>query len=282
MASRYSHGDLLLAQDLASAAALAVDNAQAYEALRRADRMKDEFLATLSHELRTPLNAILGYARMLRSEQIAPERRARAVEVLERNASALSQIVDDVLDVSRIISGKIRLSVQPVDLVKVVAQGIETIQAAADAKGVRIVTDIAAIERPLYGDADRLLQVCWNLLFNAVKFTPGGGTISVAVRPSQSDALVVVRDTGIGIPPEFLGHIFERFRQADARFAREFGGLGLGLAISKHLIELHGGRIDVASDGPGCGTTFSVILPAGRSGQVDEAPPLADVRVVSE
>ncbi len=261
----YSHADLLLAQDLASAAALAVDNVQAYDALRRADRIKDEFLATLSHELRTPLNAILGYARMLRSDQIPAERRSRAVEVLERNARALSRIVDDVLDVSRIISGKIRLNIQPTDLARVIAQGIETIQAAADAKGVRIVTDLKPLGSPVYADGDRLLQVCWNLLFNAVKFTPGGGTITVTLRSVDSEAVVVITDTGIGIPREFLGHIFERFRQADARFAREFGGLGLGLAISKHLVELHGGRIAVASDGPGRGASFSVNLPTGRS-----------------
>lgn len=257
----FSHADLLLAQDLASSAALAIDNAQVYEALRRADRMKDEFLATLSHELRTPLNAILGYAQMLRRGSIPEDRRERAFEVLERNASTLSQIVDDVLDVSRIVSGKVRLDIVPVDLVRVLLLSVETVQSAADAKGVQLETDLALLTGTLMGDVDRLQQVCWNLLFNAVKFTPRGGTVQVRLRETASDVVLTVRDTGVGIAADYLDLIFERFRQADSRFAREHGGLGLGLAICRHFTELHGGQIVAESDGLGHGATFRVTLP---------------------
>jgi signal transduction histidine kinase/CheY-like chemotaxis protein len=261
----YTEADRRFVEDLASRAALAVENARAYEEARHANRLKDEFLATLSHELRTPLNAILGYTRMLRRGAVAPERQANALQVVERNAVALNQIVEDVLDVSRIVSGKIRLNVQPVGLLPVVQDALATIAPAADAKGVRIETAIDPNAGPVSGDPDRLHQVMWNLLSNAVKFTPLGGRVHVAVARVGAHVEIVVRDSGIGIAPEFLPHVFERFRQADSRFTRTHNGLGLGLAITRHLVELHGGTIGASSDGPGTGAVFHVRLPAGAA-----------------
>jgi PAS domain S-box-containing protein len=226
-----------------------------------ANRVKDDFLATLSHELRTPLNAILGYARMLRNGAIDRERQARALEIVERNASALSRMVADVLDVSRIVAGKMHLDLQPLDLPRVVEDAISTIRPAADAKGVRLQTVMDAEAGPVVGDGDRLQQVIWNLLSNAVRFTPRDGLVQVQLRRIDSHIEIVVRDTGAGMALEFLPHVFERFRQADSRLSREYGGLGLGLAISRELIELHGGTIRAASDGLGTGSTFSVSLP---------------------
>jgi signal transduction histidine kinase/ActR/RegA family two-component response regulator len=261
----YTEADRRFVEDLASRAALAIENARAHEEARRANRVKDEFLATLSHELRTPLNAILGYTRMLRRGAVAPDRQGNALQVVERNAVALNQIVEDVLDVSRIVSGKIRLNVQPVALLPVVQDALATIAPAADAKGVRIDTAIDPAAGPVSGDPDRLHQVMWNLLSNAVKFTPLGGAVQVSVARSGTHVEIAVRDTGIGIAPEFLPHVFERFRQADSRFTRAHNGLGLGLAITRHLVELHGGAITAASDGDGAGATFCVRLPAGAT-----------------
>jgi L-ascorbate metabolism protein UlaG (beta-lactamase superfamily) len=195
----------------------------------QANRLKDEFLATLSHELRTPLNAILGYSRILRTGAIDPERQTRALEVLERNATALSRIVEDVLDVSRIITGKTRLDVQPVDVVSVIDHAVATVRPAADAKGVQLQAVLDRQTAPISGDADRLQQVIWNLLSNAVKFTNRGGRVQVQLVRVNSHVEIVVSDTGIGIAPEFLPHVFDRFRQADSRFSRQHGGLGLGL-----------------------------------------------------
>jgi PAS domain S-box-containing protein len=258
---RYGDDDLRLAEDLASRAALAIENAQSYEALQRADRVKDEFLATLSHELRTPLNAVLGYARMLRTGAVSEEKSAQALEVIDRNAVALAQIVEDVLDVARIVSGKTRLEVQPTDLVKVVENAIATIMPAADAKGLSIETAIIPIGSRVSADVSRLQQVIWNLLSNAVKFTPRGGRIDVRVAPVEGGAEVIVTDSGVGIQREFLPHIFERFRQADSGVGRRHGGLGLGLAIARHLVEMHGGTIQAESEGCDRGATFRVILP---------------------
>ena len=257
----YDATDLQFASDIASRVALAVDNARAYEEARRASQLKDEFLATLSHELRTPLNAILGYARMLKSGMLDGQRQARGLEILERNASSLTQIVEDVLDVSRIVSGKLALNVKPVDLPAILAQGIATMQPAADAKGVRIQTVIDPVVTPVAGDADRLQQVIWNLVSNAVKFTPRGEGILVRLARTDSHVEITVSDTGIGIAQGFLPHIFERFRQADGRFSRQHGGLGLGLSISRHIVEMHGGTIEAASAGVGKGATFTVRLP---------------------
>ncbi len=258
----YNASDLQLAKDVASRAALAVDNARAYAEARRASQLKDEFLATLSHELRTPLNAIVGYARLLRAEVLSDERKVRAFEILERNATSLTQIVEDVLDVSRIIAGKVRLHVQPVELGSVVELAEASVRPAADAKGVRIQMSLDRDTPAVSGDPDRLQQVVWNLLANAVKFTPRAGLVQIELAQIESHVEIVVRDTGRGIPRAFLPHVFERFRQADSGFSREHGGLGLGLAICRDIVELHGGTIHAESDGEGTGATFRVTLPS--------------------
>jgi PAS domain S-box-containing protein len=250
-----------LVTGIASWASLALENAALYLGAQEVSRLKDEFLATLSHELRTPLNAILGYARMVRSGLVSGDKVGRAVETIERNATSLTQIVEDVLDVSRIISGKIRLNVQTVDMPKVIRDSVEGIMPAADARGVRIETIVDPRAAPIAGDPERLQQVIWNLMSNAVKFTGRGGRVQVRLARVNSHVEVVVSDTGIGISPEFLPHIFERFRQADSGTTRERGGLGLGLAIARHLIEMHGGTIHAASGGVGQGTTLRVTLP---------------------
>ena len=262
---RFTSADLRFAQDLAYRAAMSIDNILAHEEARTANRLKDEFLATLSHELRTPLNAIAGYARMLRTNRMPDDRKARAYEVLDNNAAALTQIVDDVLDVSRIITGKIRLQMAPVELAAVVAQSIETVRPGADAKGVRIDVESEDRQAIVAGDPDRLQQVFWNLLSNAVKFTPADGRISVRIDCVEDTCEVVVSDTGSGIEPHVLPHIFERFRQGDSRFAREHGGLGLGLAIARQIVEMHGGTITAASEGAGRGATLGVRLPRARN-----------------
>jgi PAS domain S-box-containing protein len=250
-----------LAIGIAGWAAVALENARLYLEARDANRMKDEFLAVLSHELRTPLNAIVGYARLLRGGILAGDKATRALETLERNASLLTQIVEDVLDVSRIVAGKIRLDVQPVELPLVIDNAAATVQPAADAKGVRVQTIVDPRVGPVSGDPDRLQQVVWNLLSNAVKFTPKGGRVQVRVERVNSHVEIVVSDTGIGIPLDFLPYVFERFRQAEAGTTRKTGGLGLGLAIVRHIVEMHGGTVQASSDGEGAGATFRVRLP---------------------
>lgn len=250
-----------IARDISERKYVEEELARLLKATKEASQLKDEFLATLSHELRTPLNAILGYARMVRSGLIATDKQGRAIETIERNATSLTQIVEDVLDVSRIIAGRIRLNVQAVDMPAVVRDALDAVRHAADAKGVRLETVVDTGDAPISGDPDRLQQVIWNLVSNAVKFTRRGGRIQVRLERVNSHVEVVVSDTGIGISEDFLPHIFERFRQADAGTTRERGGLGLGLAIARHLVELHGGTIHAASAGPGTGTTFRVLLP---------------------
>jgi PAS domain S-box-containing protein len=250
-----------LAVGVASWAAVALENARMFGIVEDASRLKDEFLASLSHELRTPLNAVLGYARMLRSGVVSADKQARAIETIERNATSLTQIVEDVLDISRIVSGKIRLNVQSVDFPKIVGNAIDVVSPAADAKGVRIEPVLDPHAGPVSGDPERLQQVLWNLLSNAVKFTNRGGKVQVRLQQVNSHVEVSVADTGIGIAPEFLPHVFERFRQADAGIARERGGLGLGLAIARQLAEMHGGTIVAASDGVAHGSTFTLKLP---------------------
>jgi PAS domain S-box-containing protein len=257
----YSDADLRFARELASRASLAVENARAYERANEASRLKDEFLATLSHELRTPLNAVLGYARMMRTQIVPPEKSRAAWEVVERNATALQQIIEDVLDVSRIVAGRLRLNVEPVDLPAILRDAITTLMPAADAKGVRVETLIEPVTVPISGDGSRLQQIIWNLLSNAIKFTPRGGKVQLRLARVNSHVEVVVSDTGRGIAPDFLPYVFERFRQADASFSREHGGLGLGLAIAKQLAELHGGTITASSGGVGTGATFALKLP---------------------
>jgi PAS domain S-box-containing protein len=226
----------------------------------RANRIKDEFLSTVSHELRTPLNAILGWSQLLRNLHTDPQEVLSGIEIVERNARLQAQLIEDLLDMGRIISGKIRLDLQHVDPAAVVDAALESVRPAADAKGVRI---IKVLDSPGYvhGDPTRLQQVLWNLLSNAVKFTPEGGRVTLTLRSVESHVRIDVADTGEGIGPEFLPHVFERFRQADAATTRRHGGLGLGLAIVKQLVELHGGTVGADSPGEGLGATFSVNLP---------------------
>jgi PAS domain S-box-containing protein len=258
---RYDTEDLRFVGDVASRAALMIDNARAYDALRRASGVKDEFLATLSHELRTPLNAILGYSHMLRAGMLTPDKLPRTFETIERNTMSLTKIVEDILDVSRVVSGKMRLNMQPVELPLVVHDAVATIMPAAEAKHIRLETTVDPQVGAVSGDPDRLRQIVWNLLSNAVKFTPKRGRIQVRLERVNSSVEIVVSDTGIGIRPDFLPHIFERFRQADSGANREHSGLGLGLAIVRNLVELHGGTVSAASGGEGQGATFRVRLP---------------------
>ena len=227
----------------------------------QASRMKDEFLATLSHELRTPLNAILGWSHLIRRPNATPEELTKAAEVIERNARSQATIIEDLLDMSAIMSGKVRLDMHRIDLASVVRAAIETAEPPARAKSVEIRAIVAPGESAVTGDANRLQQVLWNLLTNAVKFTPRGGRVDVVMRHVDGNVEVCVNDTGEGIAPDFLPFVFDRFRQADASSARRHGGLGLGLSIVKQLVELHGGEVRVESEGLGRGATFTVALP---------------------
>ena len=230
-----------------------------------ASRLKDEFLMTVSHELRTPLTAILGWTRMLSTGQIRENQRGRAMEAIDRNASALHQLVDDLLDVSRIVSGRLRLDVQPVVLGDVVAAAVDTLRPAADAKSIDIVTRVDVNASAVSGDPGRLQQVVWNLLSNAVRFTPNGGLITIGVEQSGADVEISVSDSGTGVKPEFLPHVFERFRQGESGTTRAHGGLGLGLAIVRHLVELHGGTVRAENNTATAGATFVIRLPARPS-----------------
>lgn len=227
-------------------------------------RLKDEFLATLSHELRTPLNAILGWSTLMRSRPLTDKLVENGVQVIERNARAQVTLIEDLLDMSRIISGRIPLEVQPVDLPQVIESACEAVKPSADAKGVQLHIELQASAAPLLGDPNRLQQVFWNLLSNAVKFTPRGGSVRVQLERTVEEARIVVEDTGEGIRPDFLLHVFDRFRQADGTTTRRHGGLGLGLAIVKQLVELHGGEVSAASEGIGRGARFVVSLPASH------------------
>ena len=239
-----------------------------------ADRAKDQFLGILSHELRTPLNAVYGWARMLRTGHLRePEDTARALEAIERNANAQVQLVDELLDVSRIVMGKMRLDVRGVDLTKVVEAALDAVRPAADAKSIRIQSVLDPRAGPIIGDPDRLQQVVWNLLINAVKFTPKGGRVQITLQRVNSHVEILVSDTGEGIAPDVLPVVFERFRQADSSTTRVHAGLGLGLALAKHLTELHGGSITAQSDGPGTGATFVVRLPFRIADVPDERTP---------
>ncbi|MBD2103149.1 PAS domain S-box protein [Leptolyngbya sp. FACHB-261] len=259
-----------------------------------ANRLKDEFLSVLSHEIRTPLNGMLGWAQLLRRGRLNPDTTARALETIERNARAQAQLIDDLLDVSRIIQGQLRLEIQPCNLSSVLETAIETIRPTAEAKQITLSYQRQAEVLLVRGDASRLQQVVWNLLSNAVKFTPQGGWVEVRLGRLASQVQIQVQDTGIGIPSEFLPFVFDRFRQADSATTRNHGGLGLGLAIVRHLVELHGGTVAVDSAGPGQGTTFSVQLPCLATTQpaqlaqpepelslsYDKAPSLSGLRVL--
>jgi PAS domain S-box-containing protein len=228
-----------------------------------ASRLKEEFLATVSHELRTPLNAVVGWSRLLRSGQLDADGKSHAVEVIERNAAAQRQIIEDLLDVSRIVTGKLRISTQPVDLLLVIHAAIDAVRPAAEAKEINIVTHVEAPDVIVRADIERLQQVFWNLLANAVKFTPAGGAVDVYLERNDSLAEIRIEDTGPGVPADFLPRIFERFSQADGSSTRKHGGLGLGLAIVRHLVELHGGTVSAANREKG-GAILTVKLPAAE------------------
>ncbi|HEY9799270.1 MAG TPA: ATP-binding protein, partial [Leptolyngbyaceae cyanobacterium] len=266
---RYDHNSLKLAQELAYRASFAIDNAQLYRQAQRdrtkaeaANRVKDEFLAVLSHELRSPLNPILGWTKMLRAKRLDAAKVEIALETIERNAKLQAQLIEDLLDVSRILQGKMTLNVAPVNLITTIKSALETVQLAAEAKNITIKTILNPIAAAVVGDENRLQQVVWNLLSNAVKFTPSGGKIEVQLEQVDDIyAQIQVKDNGKGIAPEFLPHVFEYFRQEDGATTRKFGGLGLGLAIVRHFTELHGGTVQASSQGQDLGATFTVRLP---------------------
>lgn len=230
--------------------------------LERASRIKDEFLATLSHELRTPLNAVIGWTRILRSRDLDASTR-HAIDVVARNAAAQARLIDDLLDVSRIITGKMTLHMERVDLSRIASSALETVRPAADARGVHAGLRVGVGVPPIQGDPQRLQQVLWNLLSNAVKFTDAGGSVTLSIDREPGGVVVAVTDTGIGIAPDVLPHVFDRFTQGDTSTTRPYPGLGLGLAIVRHVVELHGGTVSAESAGPGLGAAVRVVLPAG-------------------
>ena len=229
-----------------------------------ADRLKDEFLATLSHELRTPLTSILGWASMIRNGEVEGSNASRAIETIERNARSQARLIDDLLDVSRIITGNLRLDLHPLNLVPIVDAALDALRPTADVKGIKLQTRFVPGQCLVKGDPNRLRQVIWNLLSNAIKFTQRGGSVSIDLNCVESTARLMVNDTGDGISPEFLPYVFDRFRQAEGSISRKQGGLGLGLAVARHLVELHGGTVTAESEGLGKGSTFSVDLPLAQ------------------
>jgi signal transduction histidine kinase/CheY-like chemotaxis protein len=247
--------------------------------LRLANRQKDDFLAALSHELRTPLNAIVGWLQILAANSADPEVVRQALVRLDRNAKAQVRLIEDLLDISRIISGKLELKLSTVDLVGIVHAAIDVARPSAEGKGLQLSSDLLASPAPVSGDPDRLQQVIVNLLANAVKFTPAGGRIEVTLEESDSTYVVSVHDTGIGISPDFLPHVFDRFRQADGSITRQHGGLGLGLSIARDLVAMHHGRLEASSAGPGSGATFTVVLPGLPADAVPSWDRSPDARV---
>lgn len=256
----FDDGDLTLAEEVARRAAMAVERARLYREAQSASRMKDEFVATLSHELRTPLNALIGWTDLLRSGRLGPERQREAIEAIHRTAGAQAQLTNDLVDMSRAVSGKFLLSPREVVIDDLVQAAADTFRVAAEAKGLRLSCHVSPDLPPVIADPDRLRQVVYNLVGNAVKFT-AAGSVDVDVRAAGDWLELTVRDTGIGIPPAFLPYVFDRFRQADGSSTREFGGLGLGLSIVRALVELHGGTVTAESAGEGTGSTFVARLP---------------------
>jgi PAS domain S-box-containing protein len=244
---------------------LLVRERQAREEAEAANRAKDQFIATVSHELRTPLNSIRGWARLLQTGDLEEANQPHAVDVIVRNASSLAQIVDDLLDISRIVAGAMRLTFEECNLTTLVDEALDVVRPAADVKGIAMVTTLAPDVGLVFGARDRLRQVVWNLAMNAIKFTPTGGHVELAVVRANQTAHIVVADDGVGISPEFLPHVFEPFRQEDSSSTRAHGGLGLGLALVKHLVELHGGQVHAESPGKSQGATFTVMIPVGPS-----------------
>ena len=278
----FSERDERIVEAMAAQAAVAMDNARLYEEAKRereraeiaakenkrlfkeareAGRLKDDFLAVVSHELRTPLNAILGWSSMLLSKSLDEAGEMRAIETINRNARSQAQIIEDILDISRIVTGKLRLNVQIVQPGKIIEAAIDSVLHAAEAKKIRLQMLLDPHAGPVSGDPDRLQQIIWNLVSNAVKFTPKGGRVQVRLESVNSHIEIAVSDTGQGIAPEFLTQVFDRFRQADSSSSRNHGGLGLGLAIVKQLVEMHGGSIKAESPGVGQGATFTVSIP---------------------
>jgi len=261
-------GTVLVFRDISERKRLELEREQllaaaqaAQKQAEQANRLKDEFLATASHELRTPLTAVVGWSRLLRTGKLDAENSARALESIERNATLQTKLIDDLLDVSRIITGKLTLDRRPLEIAHVVSDAVNTVRPAADAKNIAIETSFDAEAEPVLGDANRLQQVVWNLLSNAVKFTPKNGRIEVALQRVNSEVQVSVGDSGEGISSEFLPYVFDRFSQGDGKTTRPHSGLGLGLAIVRQLVELHGGTVKAHSDGPGRGATFKLRLP---------------------
>jgi signal transduction histidine kinase len=294
---RYDPADVAMLEEIARRAALAIDHARAHRDALRASQAKDEFLAALSHELRTPLSAVLGWARLLRAGDLDPPARARALDTIERSALAQSRLVDDLLDVSRIVAGTMRLHVVVCDLADVVEGVVESLRPAAAARGVAVQTAFDVEGRTITGDPERLQQVAWNLVSNAIKFAAQGGHVEVTLARVGDQVELAVVDDGCGIAPSLLPHVFERFRGAHATTARANEGLGLGLAIARHVVELHGGSIRAESEGEGRGATLRAVLPAheakldapsfgrmrvtARSGEQTAAPSLAGLRVLA-
>ncbi|NOK09182.1 response regulator [Corallococcus exercitus] len=286
---RYGARDLELVQELARRAEIAIDNARLFEMAKaehlgaeQANRAKDEFLAAVSHELRTPLMAMLGWTRMLRTGQLGPEKAARALEAVERNTQVQTQLIEDLLDVSRIITGKMRLEIRPVNPAAFIEAALDSVRHAAEAKGVTLCAELPPGSGSIHGDTDRLQQMVWNLLSNAIKFTPRGGQVTVRLRWVEGHVLIEVQDTGQGIPRAYLGQIFERFWQVDGSSTRKHGGLGLGLAIVRHLTELHGGTIEAASEGEGHGALFRLTLPLSAGAAARGSPPLLQTQARQE
>jgi PAS domain S-box-containing protein len=280
-------GASAIARDISERARLEAERtallAREQEARRiaeEANRAKDEFLSTLSHELRTPLTPLLAWTAMLRSGRVDATKVHYGLDVLDRSARALARLVDDLLDVSRIVAGRFRVESAPVDLARVVAAAVTMVEPTAAARHIEVTTRADPRIGPVLGDANRLQQAVWNLLANAVKFTPVGGRVEVILEQGEGRACIVVRDTGVGIAPDILPVIFERFRQADASSTRAFGGLGLGLAIVRSIVELHGGRVTAESDGEGQGATFAITLPLAPAGSTVAVAPPATSRPV--
>ncbi|HEX2061103.1 MAG TPA: ATP-binding protein [Thermoanaerobaculia bacterium] len=270
----FDTADLELATELGRRAAYAIDNARLYREAQDANRAKDEFLATLSHELRTPMTATLGWAAMLRRHALSPETVQLAIDTIDRSTRAQAQLIDDILDVSRIVSGKMQLNVAPLNVRGVVDAAIDAIRPTVAAKHLDLHLELSDIPAIAVADGSRLQQVLWNLLSNAVKFTPPGGAVTVTLHdPEDERVRITVRDTGIGIPRRFLPHVFERFRQADSSSSRVHDGLGLGLSIVKSITEMHGGTIEVESEGEGRGATFTLTLPTASPAPVAALAP---------
>jgi len=265
-------GFSLVIRDITERKRLEDDLRRRAEDLDAANRAKEDFLATLSHELRTPLNAMLGWTRLLRMGRLDPPARQRALETIERNAHLQEQLIADILDVSRIVTGKLRLNLRPIDLKPVLDAAVDSVRAMAEAKGVALDVQVEPAGAVL-GDPDRLQQVMWNLLSNAVKFTPRGGTVTISSGRVGANAMIKVSDTGEGMTPELLPYVFDRFRQGDASATRSHGGLGLGLAIVRHIIDLHGGQVQAWSEGTGRGSSFAVQLPVRAVQNVEDVRP---------